>query len=104
MSGEVFQNVGTSAPGPDGLPFEIYRRSQDILCPLFLVTVNGMIDGTVGLPDNFKLAYFVCLPKTEGKTKPDGSVSHGSKDTRPLYVADASNQIVAYIFRIGLEP
>ena len=55
-----------------------------------------MITGRLTAPADFNFAFLVCLPKEEGDVLEPSS-------TRPLSIVDASNRIIASIFRVALE-
>jgi hypothetical protein len=62
-----------------------------------------MLDGSDSPPPDFNWAFLVCLPKAPGLTEPSGLEMHEAGNTRPLSIVDASNRILANIFRIALE-
>lgn len=92
----VLDHLPSSASGPDGIPFAVFKRFRDLVGPIFLEIVHGMIDGRLTAPLDFNFAFLVCLPKDEGEVLKPGA-------TRPLSIVDASNRIIASIFRIVLE-
>ena len=92
----VLKNLPVSASGPDGVPFAAWGSISDILAPIVLDTVLGMIAGREVPYDKFNEAFFVCLPKVESEILEPGS-------TRPLSVVDSINRILASVFRISLE-
>eukprot|EP00959_Pyramimonas_sp_CCMP1952_P452016 9463974-Pyramimonas_sp.AAC.1 len=54
-------------------------------------------------PDDFNLAYLICLPKCSGTLTSTGEDFYDPCNTRPLSIVDASNRILASIFRVALE-
>ena len=49
----VFALLPASSPGPDGIQFGVYGRFADILVPIFLEIVTGMIQGILTPPRDF---------------------------------------------------
>jgi hypothetical protein len=99
----VFKGLSVSSPGPDGIPFELYRIGQDLLIDVFYEVATAMYDGRETPDDSFNNAYLVCLPKAATGCGSDGVPYFVPSSTRPLSIVDASNRILASIFRIGLE-
>jgi hypothetical protein len=99
----VIQESGSAAPGPDGVPFEVYRAMGDAAVELFWETANAMLDGSVTPGEDFNLANMVCLPKAADGLLEDSTPFYTPSGTRPLSIVDASNRILASIFCEVLE-
>ena len=46
----IFDNLPSSSPGPDGLSFSVFKKFKEILVPMFLSIVRGMLDGSAVPP------------------------------------------------------
>ena len=100
---KVIAESGSSAPGPDSVPFEVYRSLGEVAVELFWEAANAMLDG-VAIPDgDFKLALMVCIPKSADGALEDNTPFFSPSGTRPISIVDASNRIFAFIFCITLE-
>jgi hypothetical protein len=99
----VLDQLPASSPGPDGIPFEAYKKLKHIVINIFYKITRGMMDGTDIPPEDFNQAILICIPKTEGELTPQGLSSHEASGTRPLSIVDASNRIIASMFRLSLE-
>ncbi|CAK0903318.1 unnamed protein product [Prorocentrum cordatum] len=91
-----------SSSGPDGIHVGVYGRFADILAPVFFEIVTGMIQGAIAPPCDFNWAFLICLPKGRGDLH-GGTEVHDPAGARPLSIVDASNRIIASIFRVALE-
>lgn len=100
---KVIQTSRSSAPGPDAIPFEVYRAVGEDAVELFWDIANRMLDGTATPDDDFNLALMVCLPKAVDGTLDDNSPYFSAGGTRPLSIVDAANRILASIFCEVLE-
>ena len=54
-------------------------------------------------PPDFNHAFLLCLPKKVAEADPSGLEVYEASGTLPLSIADASNRIIANIFRVVLE-
>ena len=99
----VLDNLPSSASGPDGIPFAVFSRFREIVAPIILDITHGMIEGRLRPDDDFNLAFLICLPKGAGEKFLDGAFGFEPSSTRPLSVVDASNRIIASVFRVALE-
>ena len=99
----VIQDSGSAAPGPDAVPFEVYRAMGEAAVELFWEAANAMLDGSVTPGDDFNLAKMVCLPKAADGLLEDSTPFYTPSGTRPLSIVDASNRILASIFCEVLE-
>jgi len=82
----VILKSNNSSPGPDGIPFSIYRELVDITAPIILNCTKSMCKGTVTPPDDFNGGLLYLIPK-----KGLGVV----EDTRPIVVSNADNRLIA---------
>jgi hypothetical protein len=100
---DVIANCGSSAPGPDAVPFEIYRAMGEDAVELFCEMANAMLDGTAEPDDDFNVALMVCIPKAADGFLDDSTPYFKPGGTRPISIVDASNRILASIFCVVLE-
>ena len=93
----VLSHLPSSSPGPDGIPFCVFKRFKEILVPILHGICQKLLDGTAEVPEDFNYAFLICLPKDTAAevAEPSG--------TRPLSVVDASNRIIASILLRTLE-
>ncbi|CAK0856026.1 unnamed protein product [Prorocentrum cordatum] len=73
---------------------------RGILAPLFLDLALLMLRGEAAPPGDFNLAYLICLPKSAGTSTSTGGEFYDAGSTHPLSIVDASNRILASIFRV----
>ncbi|CAE8704051.1 unnamed protein product, partial [Polarella glacialis] len=99
----VLDQLPSSAAGPDGVPFGVLCLLKDELLHVFCNIINSMVAGTAVPPDDFNLAFLICLPKEGPTEQAEGIPAHDASATRPLSIVDASNRIIASAFRIALE-
>ena len=99
----ILASLPSSSPGPDGVPFAIFSMLRGILTPLFLDLALLMLRGEATPPEDFNLAYLVCLPKGSALLSASGKEFYDPGNARPLSIVDASNRILASIFRVALE-
>ena len=99
----VLSTVPASAPGPDGIPFSVFKRMMDIVAPLVHDIILEMIDGRGAPPTDFNFAYLICLPKGSGELVDGGLRCYDASSTRPLSIVDSINRIIASVFRLVLE-
>jgi hypothetical protein len=100
---QAIMETGSSAPGPDAVPFEIYRALGEEGVELFLEIANAMLDGKADIGEDFNVALMVCIPKGADGFLDNGTPYYGPGGTRPISIVDASNRILASIFCKVLE-
>ena len=91
---QIIMESGDTAPGPDGVPFFVYRRFVDLVAPIFCEIIELLKEDKVP-PDDFNTAIFHLLPK-----KGTGWIS----DTRPLSVSNTYNRIIATAIKWAIQP
>ena len=89
----IILECGSTAPGPDNIPFKAYRILVEEATPIFMGVIKLLMKGTLP-PEGFNNAIFHLLPK-----KGTGYV----EDTRPLSVSNTYNRIIASIFKEILQ-
>ena len=99
----VIKNVADSTAGPDGISSAMYTALLGLAPGIFLELVNGMIDGTERVSEEFNFAIMCCIPKTSGELTSDGIAAHTADATRPISVVDAANRMLAAMFKVALE-
>ena len=90
---KVILGSGSTAPGPDNIPFEVYRALVGIAAPVLHGIIMLLMKG-VAPPDGFNNAIFHLLPK-----KGTGWVD----DTRPLSVSNTANRIIASVIKEAIQ-
>ena len=87
-------STNDSSPGPNGIPFNVYRRLVKFYAPIALDLFNDLAAGCKA-PKDFNHGLLFLLPKGDS-----GLVA----DTRPLSVTNTNNRIIARIAAKTLEP
>ncbi len=100
---QVLDNLPSSAAGPDGVPFAVYKALKGIVAPIFFDISRALVNGTGRPPEDFNWAFLVCIPKSEGEVNGEGLCFHEASNTRPLSIVDASNRILASMLLLPLE-
>jgi len=75
-----------SAPGPDGIPFSVYRSLADIAGPILYDVANRLSEDESGAPPDFNSALLYLLPKGQTYTP---------EDTRPISITNTDNRLIA---------
>ena len=101
--------TGNTAPGPDGIPFKVWRLFGDLAVDLLFDAFKGLIAEdalqeleTLGFEFNESLLHL--LPKKAVGTTVDGIAVYSAGATRPLNVVNTDNRIIASAVRLMLEP
>ena len=82
------------APGPDGIPFSVYRYLVDITAPLLLKYLKHL--SANNKPNkSFNYANLFFLPKDD---------SHLPHAVRPITVVNTDNRLMANVVRMGITP
>ena len=84
---------GDTAPGPDNIPFSVYRAIVGLAAPVLHGVIKQLMKGVLP-PSDFNNAIFHLLPK-----KNTGWVS----DTRPLSVSNTANRIIASVIKKSIQ-
>ena len=100
---EAIHTSAASAPGPDLIPFEVYKNAGSAVVDLFLEVACAMLDGTDTPEEHFNLAFMICTPKKHVSQLDDGTQVFNASGTRPLSIVDCANRILSSIFRASLE-
>ncbi len=103
---------GNSSPGPDGIPFEVWRQLGDLSVDIFWEITRQMEaedfeedlreaykdEDDLGI-HSFNLNLLVCPPKAPtGEDATMGTYYH-PRNTRPISIVNADNRIIASSFR-----
>ena len=91
---EGILHTNNSCAGPNGIPFNVYRRLVDIYAPIALMMFDDLAAGGHA-PAGFNTGLLFLLPK--------GS-SMLVNDTRPLSVTNTNNRIIAHLTARAIEP
>ena len=93
MVEKIILASGSTAPGPDNIPFSAYRTLVSIAAPVLHGVIMQLMKG-VSPPTGFNNAIFHLLPK-----KGTGWIS----DTRPLSVSNTANRLIASIIKEAIQ-
>ena len=100
-----------SAPGPDGLPYKVWRElgdtGVDILWGAFqelgmdeaIHTLDEAYDGQHG----FNASIMACLPKAPVGISDDGEDVYDAASTRPLSIVNTDNRLMCSAARLRWE-
>jgi hypothetical protein len=93
MVKKIILASGSTAPGPDNIPFSAYKVLVSIAAPVLHGVVRLLMKG-ISPPAGFNNAIFHLLPK-----KGTGWVS----DTRPLSVSNTANRLIASVIKEAIQ-
>lgn len=90
-----------SAPGPDGLPYAVWRCSPEPFRKLLYAMYCAWLDGAA-LSDGFNHAYLALIAKGDDEQDAD-LVSRAPEDTRPLSLSNTDAKILAAAVKEACE-
>ena len=104
---------GHSAPGPDGLPYEAWKRMKDYGVETLWAAMQDLSKEQSGdlleeayrdeADCNFNLGLLCCLPKKADGTTDTGLPIFTADSTRPLSIVDTANRLLANAARLRWE-
>jgi len=99
----------SSAPGPDGIPFSVWRKlgplAVDILFGAFQdMTAEGGPERMADQYPDFNASLLFFIPKKASGTTEDGTAYYDADAVRPLNVTNADNRLLASAVRMLIEP
>lgn len=97
--------TGNTAPGPDGIPFKVWRIFDDLLFNAFRgLIAEDALDELAALGFDFNESLLHLLPKKAVGSTAEGVPVYNASVTRPLNVVNTDNRIIASAVRLVLEP
>ena len=102
-------NTNDSSPGPDGIPFLVWRRLRELGVTYLYEAIKEMVsEGGVenmrrDYPD-FNASLLIFLPKKASGTPGDGTAYYNANGVRPLNITNTDNRILANVIRHIIEP
>ena len=99
----ILWKLPKSAPGPDGIPFELFAVFPQFAVPIFWECLKALYSGSWQPDSQFNAAFLMCIAKKEGSASELGVPAHWPSDTRPLSIVDSSNRILATCLLKHLE-
>ena len=99
----ILRHLPSSACGPDGIPFEAYSNIGPVIIDILLAVTKCMLQEDTPVPDDFNWAILVCIGESSNESTAAGDPIYTAENTRPISIVDASNRLIASIFRIVLE-
>ena len=93
----------SSAGGLDGIPFEAYGGVRELATDLVLAIAESMFDGRAQIPADFNWAILVCIGRSSSEALDTSEPIFNAENTRPISIVDASNRLLASVFRVILE-
>ena len=113
---QAIQQSRNSAPGPDGIPYIVWRSLGDLAIDLLLEVAellesrdssellqaayhDELVEGLHG----YNLGKLVCLPKKASGVDEHGLEYYAPEDTRPLTLVNCDNRIIANATRLQWE-
>ena len=107
---------GNSAPGPDGIPYNAWRRSGDLATQIPLDVADTLqsdtgitrlqnMHGNDTRPEghNFNQGLLICLGKKPHSEHPDYGQVFRPESTRPLSIVNTDNRLIANAARLRWE-
>ena len=94
--------AGNSRPGPDGIPFEAWRKLGDLGIDILMRAGRQLEQGlSPDIDDHlrFNEALMVCLPKSPTGEDAEGRPVFTAGETRPLAITNSDNRLLASAFR-----
>ena len=98
-----------SSPGPDGIPYGIWRvlkqHGAQLLHAAYLEIINS--DDPKAIAERypeFNESILVFLPKTATEKSEEGYDVHEADATRPLNITNTHNRLIANAVRLKIEP
>ena len=91
---KVIRKTNDSAPGPDGIPFLVYRDMADLFAPI-LAQVMSVLAAGGKPPKGFNKARLFLIPKND---------SMMIEKTRPISVTNCDNRIIASAIAEAIGP
>ena len=98
---EVAERCSDSAPGPDGIPYSAWVRSDPRFIDCVHRAYDEILDGAC-LPDDFNDAHMVFLPKGEQDGDQHG-IARLPESTRPLSLSNAVAKVIASALNASLS-
>ena len=100
--------TGSSAPGPDGIPYGVWkslRSAPGVLFEAFLeMSADGGGDRMRELYPDFNCSIMVFLPKKASGLDGEGNEYFDAENTRPLNICNTDNRLIANAVRLRIEP
>lgn len=91
---DLILTCGSSSPGPDGVPFGVYKTLIDVSAPLLHSCLIAISKG-VPTPPDYNLGLLYLIPKTEERIV---------SSTRPITVTNTDNRLLARMVTAKLNP
>jgi hypothetical protein len=96
MFDEAISRTGSSAPGPDGIPYGAWRAAPSCCrAPLYDILdklISG--DSVYNIPHDFNHSHMIFIPKGD-EPNDQNVVERGAGDLRPLNLSNTDNKLVA---------
>ena len=70
---------------------------------LLLAAADAILDGEELPDDDFNFSFMICIPNAQGGELEDGTKVYTPGNTRPIYIVDACNRLLACIFKSHLR-
>ena len=101
---EAIWEAKESAPGPDGIPYGIWKKIEPLATPIIHNVAVAMQNPNAVVPKDFNRAFLFCLPKKPSGQDPVHGDFYAPQNTRPLSLVDTVNRLIANSYRKFLEP
>jgi len=101
---EAILEAKESAPGPDGIPYKVWKRLVTLAVPIIHNVAVAMQDPRTVVPRDFNKAFLCCLPKKPSGSDPVLGDFYSAQNTRPLSLVDTINRVIANSYRKVIEP
>jgi len=98
---EMIQSTSNSAPGPDGIPFAVWRCCPELFREALYTMYVELLDGRQ-LPDEFNYSFLALTAK--GNQPNDAElVARAAIDTRPLSLSNTDAKLMASALKTAGE-
>ena len=104
----AIKHSGSSAPGPDGIPFRAWRTLGPLATSILFAVAQCLetedaesrlqqayYDEQLETQHSYNESILVCLPKKKSTTLEDGTDVYQAQNTRPLNIVNADNRLMA---------
>lgn len=100
---EVIRRGRRMAPGPDGLPYSMWRGAGKVGARTMCMLTESFADGTP-TPPSFNEAWLAVLPKGTAADDRGGECVRQAESLRPLLLKSTDSKIVAGTLARGMRP
>ncbi len=86
--------TGSSAPGPDGVPYGAWRSANKACREVLFRILDATLTRNTELPERFNHSHLIFIPKNT-EVSDEMVIGHAAGDLRPLNLSNSDNKLVA---------